>query len=45
MLRGFKNSEYLKYSIDKKIDEQFGNTRKDSNSRMTTIFYFSIRGF
>ena len=37
MIRGFKNSEYLKYSIDKKMDEQFGSTRKVTNFSLTTI--------
>ncbi len=37
MFRGFKNSEYLKYTISNKIDQEFSQSRKDSSSYLIQI--------
>lgn len=37
MFRGFKNSEYLKYTISSKIDKEFTQSRKDSSSNLIQI--------
>lgn len=37
MFRGFKNSEYLKYTISSKIDKEFTQSRKDGSSNLIQI--------
>lgn len=37
MLRGFKNSEYLRYSINSKIDKEFNQYRQDNSVKLAQI--------